>query len=49
MLDGIRDTMSDELPDVLPPFRDIHHAIDLVVGSHLPNLHHYRMNLVERS
>ena len=38
------DMVPDELPSELPPLRDIQHAIDLVLGSQLPNLPHYRMN-----
>ena len=34
--DEFRDTMLDELPDVLPSLRDIQYAIDLVSESQLP-------------
>jgi len=48
MFDEFRDSMSDELHYVLLALRDSQHAIDLVSGSQLPSLPHYRMNLVER-
>jgi len=35
---------SDIMPDELLPLRDIQYAIDLVLGSTLTNLLHYRMN-----
>ena len=44
LLDDFVDMVPDELPSELPPLRYIRHAIDLVPGSQLPNLPHYRMN-----
>ena len=48
LLYGFVDMVPDELPSELPPLRDIQHVIDLVSGSQLPNLPHYRMNSKER-
>ena len=50
LLDEFRNTMSDELPDVLTSLRDIQHVIDLVLvlGPQLSNLPYYRMNPVEK-
>ena len=43
------DIFPKELPDSLLLMHDIQHAIDLISGSSLSNLPHYRMNLAEHA
>ena len=47
MLEEFQDIMPDEVPNQLPPMREVQHAIDMIPGSTLPNLPHYRMSLTE--
>ncbi|XP_042984718.1 uncharacterized protein LOC122313623 [Carya illinoinensis] len=47
MLEKFREIMPDEMPKQLPPMREVQHAIDLIPGSSLINLPHYRMSPTE--
>ena len=49
ILNDFSDLWPIELPNQLPPLRDVQHAIDLIPNASLPNLQAYRMNPIEHA
>ena len=44
---AMQEEFQDIMPNQLPPTKEVQHAIDLIPGSTLSNLPHYRMSPTE--
>ncbi|XP_026400411.1 uncharacterized protein LOC113296317 [Papaver somniferum] len=44
LLSSFNDLFPTELPNVLPPLRDLQHQIDFIPGTSIPNQPHYRLS-----
>lgn len=47
LLNDFFDLIPNELSNELPPMRVIQHALDLLLGASLPNLHAYQTSRLE--
>jgi len=47
IITNFADVFFKDIPDQLPPVRNIQYVIDLVPGATIPNLPHYRINPME--
>jgi len=49
LIEEFSDVFSEDLLNKLAPLCDMQHAIDLVLGTSLPNMPHYRINSTEHA
>jgi len=46
LLDKYKSNMVEDMPNTLPPMRDVSHQIDFILGSTFPNKPAYKMHLL---